>query len=139
MGLSIITPHYNDIDGLKRIYSCLMAQTNMNWEWLIVDDLSDKDVLSKIENWKKGIEDDKIRFIENTYKSNASVCRNKGIEVALFDNLIFLDADDYIANNFVANRHIVFKEFAVFPNYHVVDGKGKFVERRLKNKQDLRQ
>ena len=137
MGLSIITPHYNDLDGLKRIYSCLMGQTNMNWEWIIVDDFSDKGVLPKIRNWKKGLDDNRIRFIENVFKTNASVCRNKGIDIALFDNLIFLDSDDCIANDFVANRHVKFKEFAIFPNYHVVDGKGEFVERRLKNKQDF--
>lgn len=137
MGLSIITPHYNDLDGLKKIFISLQEQTNRDWEWIIVDDFSDKAVLSRIENWKEYIDDHRIRFIENTNKSNASVCRNKGIEIALFDNLIFLDSDDYIANDFVANRQIIFKEFAVFPNYHVVDDKGQFIKRQLENKQDL--
>ncbi len=137
MGLSIITPHYNDFDGLKRIYSCLMAQTNVNWEWIIVDDFSDKAVLFGIENWKKDIDDHRMRFIESTHKSNASVCRNKGIEVALFDNLVFLDADDYIANDFVVNRNIKFKEFAIFPNFNIVDSHGINIKRQLKSTQGL--
>lgn len=137
MSLSIITPHYNDLDGLKRIYICLQEQTKSDWEWIIVDDYSDKTLFFNIKQWAKNVEDNRVRFIENAQKSNASVCRNKGAEIALFDRLVFLDADDYIAKDFIANRYIEFEEFAVFPNYHVVDDKDNFIKKELKNKHDL--
>lgn len=137
MSLSVITPHYNDFDGLKRILTCLQEQTYKDWEWVIVDDCSDKSVLINIEEWKSNINDNRIRFIKNTSKSNASVCRNKGIELAKFENLVFLDSDDYIAEDFVSNRQIAFNEFAIFPNFHVVDNTSHFIKKELKNKEDL--
>jgi glycosyltransferase involved in cell wall biosynthesis len=137
MPLSIITPHYNNFDGLIRIYNCLKNQTSDDWEWIIVDDFSDENAIFNIKEWIRGIEDHSIRFIENEKKSNASVCRNKGADATLFENLVFLDADDFIAIDFVTNRNIAFEEFAIFPNYHVVDDKGDSIKKELKNKEDL--
>lgn len=124
MSLSIITPHYNDFDGLQRLYICLQDQTKSNWEWIIVDDLSDEAVLQNIDQWVKNNIDKRIRFVHNAQKTNASVCRNIGIEESLYDNLVFLDADDYISQDFVTHRSITFNEFAVFKNRAVVDRNG---------------
>ena len=52
-------------------------------------------------------------FIKNEEKTNASVCRNIGVDNSKYDNVIFLDADDSIGNNFVLNREIQFKDFAI--------------------------
>lgn len=124
MSLSIITPHYNDLDGLKRIYTCLREQTSPDWEWLIVDDASESIVLNALKKWLLINEDSKILFIESERKTNASVCRNKGVENAKFENLVFLDADDVISQDFVLNRTIEYTEFAVFKNMAVVDRNG---------------
>jgi glycosyltransferase involved in cell wall biosynthesis len=124
MSLSIITPHYNDFEGLQKLYNCLQVQTNSNFEWIIVDDFSDKNVLVKIKKWHKNLCDDSVQIIYNAQKSNASVCRNIGANEARFDNLIFLDADDSISQDFVLNRDITFVEFAVFKNTAIVDRNG---------------
>ncbi len=137
MGLSIITPHYKNFDGLKRIFTCLQNQTTTDWEWIIVDDFSDSSVLMEIEKWIKTTESNTIRFIKNKQKSNASICRNIGAEVALFDNLVFMDSDDYFSDHFVANRHIDVKEFAVFGNYYVVDDSGLSIKKELNNTKDF--
>ena len=124
MSLSIITPHYNDFDGLQRLYKCLQDQTKSDWEWIIVDDLSDNTVLHNIDQWIKNNIDKRVRFIPNLQKTNASVCRNIGIEEALYDNLVFLDADDSITPDFVSHRSIAFNEFAIFKNRAVIDRNG---------------
>lgn len=124
MGLSIITPHFNDMEGLVRIYRCLETQSSPDWEWIIVDDFSDSTVLFNVEKWRKSTDDHRIRFIQNVHKSNASVCRNLGAEAASFEDLVFLDADDYISLDFVLSRDITFNEFAVFKNTAVIDRNG---------------
>lgn len=101
-----------------------MEQTDTDWEWIIVDDFSDKTFLLKIEAWIYDIHENRIGFIKNETKSNASVCRNKGAERANFENLIFLDADDFISPDFVLSRAIEFNEFAVFKNTAVRDKNG---------------
>lgn len=115
--ISIITPHFNDIKGILNIKECLSAQTSDLWEWIIVDDCSDKEVQEKL----KAISDnsEKITVILNNTKTNASFCRNLGADKAKYNKLIFLDADDTILPDFVKNRLVEVKEFTVFQNFRV--------------------
>ncbi|TXE17111.1 glycosyltransferase family 2 protein [Psychroserpens burtonensis] len=124
MSLSIITPHYNEFEGLKRIYNCLLEQTDKGWEWIVVDDFSDNNIVLKIDEWINDINEKRIRFIKNASKTNGSVCRNQGAKASYYNNLVFLDADDYIAEDFVLNRDVDFEEFAIFKNNAIVDKNG---------------
>ncbi|KXN98422.1 hypothetical protein LS48_11805 [Aequorivita aquimaris] len=124
MSISIITPHYNGPDGLLQVYKCLLAQTEATWQWVIVDDLSELSIRKKIQDWHEDIEDDRVKLIFNTHKRNASVCRNIGVDFALYNHIVFLDDDDIISSNFVANRLIKFQDFAVFQNYSIIDKHG---------------
>ena len=125
MSISLITPHYNDPNGLQQVYKCLLAQTQASWQWVIVDDLSDPRIRKKIQDWHQLIEDDRVKLICNAQKSNASVCRNIGADAALYNRLVFLDSDDTISNDFVSNRLIQFKDFVVFQNNAVKDKQGR--------------
>jgi glycosyltransferase involved in cell wall biosynthesis len=121
MALSIITPHYNDLEGLKRVYTCLQEQTLTSWNWVIVDDKSDFETQKAIEHWCENLLDAKVQLFLNKEKTNASVCRNLGADLAKSDIFVFLDADDVITKDFVANRNISFTDFAVFKNTAVLD------------------
>ena len=89
MNISIITPHYNDFNGLQHIYKCLRKQSQASWQWVIVDDLSETSILKQIHYWHQRINDNRVQLICNDKKSNASICRNVGAEIALYENLIF--------------------------------------------------
>jgi len=128
MNISIISPHYNDLEGLQRVYRCLQKQTLDNWEWIIVDDFSDSGIRKTIRDWSITLENKKVNLILNSAKTNASVCRNKGAEVASFKYLVFLDSDDEISEDFIANRQIDFKDFVVFKNTAVIDKNGNIKE-----------
>jgi glycosyltransferase involved in cell wall biosynthesis len=121
MSLSIITPHYNDLEGLKRIYTCLKEQVSHDWEWVIVDDLSEFSVIKEVRDWHKLLGDKYVKLICNPNKTNASVCRNLGANAANSDVLVFLDADDYITPDFVANRQVEVIDFVVFKNSAIDD------------------
>ncbi|MDO6597690.1 glycosyltransferase family A protein [Oceanihabitans sp. 2_MG-2023] len=121
MSLSIITPHYNDFEGLKRIYSHLQEQTHSAWDWVIVDDKSDANTQDNIVKWHENLPDSKVQLYLNTEKTNASVCRNLGADLAKSNTLVFLDSDDKIAPDFVANRNVKFTHFAVFKNYYILN------------------
>jgi len=121
MSLSIITPHFNDFKGLQHIYSCLQKQTVADWEWIIVDDLSDLTIRQLIKDWYSNLTDKRVNLISNTDKTNASICRNIGANSAMNEHLVFLDADDIILPDFVENRQIDFADFAVFQNIGIID------------------
>ncbi|MDX9790953.1 MAG: glycosyltransferase family A protein [Candidatus Kapabacteria bacterium] len=118
--ISIITPHYNDIEGVLNIKKYLSQQTSTAWEWIIVDDCSDQE----IQSWLASIasDSDNIHVILNTAKTNASYCRNMGADKARFDLLIFLDADDTILPDFVRNRLIDVSDFVVFQRMNIQNG-----------------
>ncbi len=124
MKLSIITPHYQNFEGLKTIYDCLIKQSSNQWEWLIVDDFSDPDLQVSIQGFFESVSLQNIHIVFNTIKTNASVCRNIGIDRATHTNLVFLDSDDTISEHFVANRLIEVEEFNVFPHYFIQNEKG---------------
>jgi glycosyltransferase involved in cell wall biosynthesis len=120
MGLSIITPHYNNLDGLKSIFTCLQTQTSSDWEWIVVDDYSARDIIVDLKKWFKRLEDKNVKLICNTHKTTGSLCRNMGVDASNFNRLVFLDSDDLISPNFVANRQLDIKDFAVFGNYQIL-------------------
>lgn len=121
MAISVITPHYNDPKGLLQVYKCFSEQTQTSWQWVIVDDLSDAKIRIEIREWHNSLEDNRVKLICNDKKSNASVCRNLGVDNALYENLVFLDADDTVTPNFIENRQIKFNDFAVLKNTAVID------------------
>ncbi len=123
--ISIITPHFNDLEGLKRIYACLQQQSSDSWEWLVIDDLLDVTTRNMVRDFFTDITDNQVQLIFNTTKTNASVCRNIGIDRASHETLVFLDSDDRISDAFVANRQIELEEFVVFRNYNIVNEKGE--------------
>jgi glycosyltransferase involved in cell wall biosynthesis len=127
VSITIITPHYNDLAGLLKIYRCLQDQTNKSWEWVIVDDMSVATILQDVKDWYHVLNDERVKVIFNTIKTNASVCRNLGVEIATHQNLVFLDADDIIKPDFVQNRLISFSDFAVFPNHGVLNENDEIV------------
>lgn len=124
MHISIITPHYNDVEGLKYIYNCLCNQTLNEWEWIIVDDDSENALKHELGKWYESINDSRVKLINNTTKTNASVCRNIGADAASSNHLVFLDADDMISENFIMHRQVSFTDFAIFINTATIDKNG---------------
>lgn len=124
MGLSIITPHFNDVKGIRQIYDYLLQQSSQEWQWIIVDDCSDSTVQIELNQLFKETMTDNIKVVFREFKTNASSCRNKGVEFASYKNLVFLDADDKITSSFVKNRLIDVEEFSVFLNITLFNDKG---------------
>lgn len=89
--ISIIIPLYNKGNNIKETILSVLNQTYEDFELLIVDDGS-TDNSSDIV---KSINDRRIRYV---YKENGgpSSARNYGVQHALYDWILFLDADDQL-------------------------------------------
>ena len=124
MCISIITPHFNDFEGIKHTHKCLMNQDSDQWEWIVVDDFSDSIVRKSLKDYFKQHDCSNIKLIFNNLKTNGSICRNKGIDIASGNALVFLDSDDIISEDFVSNRLIDVEDFVVFKNSSIIDEKG---------------
>lgn len=91
--VSCIIPIYNAEPYLNEFFDSLMNQTFQNFEIICVDDASTDLSMSIISEYQKQRD---IVLIENKTRSGAACSRNKGLEAASGDYVIFLDCDDIL-------------------------------------------
>ena len=106
--ISIVTPYYNAKDFFEQTFNSVINQTLANFEWIIVDDGSNKENKDFLQGMVK--KDYRIRLFiqENQGQSKA---RNKGIKEALADIVVPLDADDLIENYFLEINYHALKHY----------------------------
>lgn len=95
LNYSIIIPHYNSLEKLRRLINSIPANRE-DIEILIIDDNSiyfEEDYLIK-----KDVKNINI-FKNLSDKKGAGVCRNIGLQNARGKWLVFADADDYFLEN----------------------------------------
>lgn len=95
--LTILTPTYNRAYILPNAYESLRAQTNKNFEWLIVDDGSIDNTKAVVEGFGKQLD---IKYI---YKENGGkhTALNIGFKYARGKYMIILDSDDCLTSDAV--------------------------------------
>ena len=96
--VSVIVPVYEPGEAIKKCMESLQGQTLQSIEMIFIDDCgkdgSIKFVLDAAER------DQRIRIIENEHNSGPGVSRNIGIKAACGEYLAFVDADDFISQNY---------------------------------------
>ena len=94
--VSVVMPIYNAGDYLTRAIGDILQQTLPELELICVNDGSTDNSLSIIKSFMK--KDQRIKLI-NQQNAGTSVARNVGIEAAVGQYIIFLDADDFYEKN----------------------------------------
>ncbi|HFI0550285.1 TPA: glycosyltransferase family 2 protein [Streptococcus suis] len=93
--ISIIVPIYNAERHLEECINSIVGQSYKNIEIILINDgstdSSERIVSSFLENH------DNIRYISQ-YNSGPSKTRNKGLQYASGDYIMFVDSDDYLSN-----------------------------------------
>jgi glycosyltransferase involved in cell wall biosynthesis len=101
--VSIIIPHFNRATLIKETVQSVLAQTNSNWELIIVDDWSDEKEFELISVFKN--DDERIKVIKRqSLTKGPSACRNEGVAYSKGEYLLFLDSDDALAPFCVEQR-----------------------------------
>ena len=99
MFLTVFTPTYNRAYTLGKLYEALCAQTEKDFDRIIVDDGSSDNTKVLVNEW---IQENKgpIRYIyqENAGKPSA---HNRGAQEAEGELFICVDSDDYLTGNAV--------------------------------------
>lgn len=96
--ISVIVPVYNTEKYLPRCIESVLAQTFVDWEMLLIDDGSTDASGSICDEY--AAKDERIRVF---HKENGGVssARNLGLDNARGEWITFVDADDYIEENFL--------------------------------------
>jgi len=91
--LSIITVNYNDKKGLQDTYRSLVAQSAMNFEWVVVDGRSSDGSVEFIEELARKTTLAHVTFVSERDKGIYDAM-NKGINLAHGRYALFLNAGD---------------------------------------------
>lgn len=94
--ITIIIPIYNAEKCLARCIESILHQTFTEFELLLIDDGSEDSTAKICRAYAE--QDDRIQYV---YQKNAGpdMARRKGVHTASCDYLMFVDADDYIAED----------------------------------------
>lgn len=106
--VTIFTPTYNRAYVLERLYSSLRAQSDHNFQWLIIDDGSTDNTSKLVQSWI----DEKNRFpITYRYYENGGKQRAINIAVQLIktEYIFIVDSDDQLTEDAVekVNRWLI--------------------------------
>ena len=96
--VTVVVPVYNAEKYLTECLESIQRQTYSNIEIILVDDGSKDNSPALCDAFQK--KDNRIRVIHKV-NEGAGKSRNKGIEMATGDYILFVDSDDFIKPNLV--------------------------------------
>ena len=99
--ISIIIPVYNKEQFILRILRSIQNQSFKDIEIIFCDDNSKDNSTILIEKYQK--EDERIVLLKHEKNKGTLVCRVDGINISKGEYILFIDADDFLVNNILAN------------------------------------
>ncbi len=105
---SIIIPIYNKEDYIDKCIDSIINQTFSNFEVVIINDGSTDNSSNKLND----ITDSRFKVISIS-NGGVSNARNIGISESTGQYIIFIDADDYIATEYLSTIHQALQQYQV--------------------------
>ena len=100
-------PVYNTEKYLETAILSVLMQTYGNFELICIDDCSTDSSLEILRQFSAS--DSRVKIIENDSNQGLSYNRNRGLDIAKGDYILFLDSDDWLAFNTLEILHSVAK------------------------------
>ena len=104
--VSVIVPVYNMEKFVKKCALSLIKQTYQRCEFIFVDDGSTDNSVGILQD----IKDERVKIICQENKG-VSVARNTGMGEASGEYIMFVDADDYVADDYVEYLYNLIKKY----------------------------
>ncbi len=106
--VSVIVPVYNVAKYLPRCIDSILSQTYSNLEIILVDDGSTDESGAICDKYAKTDTRIQVLHKENGGQSSA---RNKGLDIASGEFIAFVDADDWVAINYIEVMYLNLTKF----------------------------
>ncbi len=110
---SIIIPFYNRTKSVIESIKSVLNQESNNWELILIDDSSTKDI-SEIIKFLDSCKGYDIKLYKTERNSGPSTARNLGIFNSSGKYLTFLDAGDYLSPHFLTQMTETFLDELLF-------------------------
>ena len=130
--VTMIVPVYNAEKYIRRCLESILNQTYDNIEIICVNDCS-PDNSAEIVNEYVDKYPEKVIFIENEKNTGPGLCRDKAINIATGEFIMFVDSDDYISHDYVQTYldEIIRKKCDVVIGGYTKDIDGKLVKHKV--------
>lgn len=92
--VSVVITTYGRNDTLKRAIKSVLNQTHTNLEIIVVDDNASSKGNAEVDTIIQGINDSRVRLIQNEKNLGGALARNEGIYSSNAEFIAFLDDDD---------------------------------------------
>lgn len=101
--ITIVVPVYNKSQYIANTLEQILSQSYNNLEIICIDDCSTDDSYEILKKYKEN--DSRIILLRNQIRLGAAESRNRGLDIGRGKYIIFLDADDYYANDLVEKAY----------------------------------
>lgn len=125
--ITVFTPTYNRKKELGTLIESLKKQSNLDFEWVVVDDGSSDGTKEYIEEIKENLPFSvNYRYVENGGKMRAI---NHGMKMAQGEYFFIVDSDDFLSENAIETVYKYGKQLPlemggmVFRKINKIDGK----------------
>lgn len=128
--VSIITPLYNSKKYIAETIDSVLSQTYIDWEMIIVDDLSTDGGAEIVEEYSK--KDGRIKLIRLEKNGGPGASRNIAIKRAEGRYIAFLDSDDIWLRDKLEKQIKFMREMDIafsFTSYMWINEKGESLEK----------
>ena len=105
-------------EQLKDSIESILKQTYKNFEFLIINDGNNKELVNLIQQYN----DDRINLINNDVNMGLEKCLNKGLKIASGDYIVRMDADDISYFDRIEKQLKFIEEN---PEYAIVSGRAE--------------
>ena len=126
--ITIAIPTYNRPQFLQQAIQSCMEQIYKNFEIVIVDDGSEYNV----EDIVKQFNDPRIRFIKNSKNMGRSYTRNRCVEYAQGEYILWLDDDDVLLSDTLINYVRLLNNYddidVVYGKLKILEGERLFID-----------
>ena len=117
--LSIVMPVFNRKELVHIMIESIIANTYQDWELLAIDDGSTDGAYEML--CELALKDKRVKpYVRTELPKGAQTCRNKGLEQAKGEYVVFFDSDDYVSSSCLQTRIEFMKknpqmDFLIFP------------------------
>lgn len=121
--ISVVVPIYNCARFLNRTFSCFEAQTNQDFELILINDASTDNFEPLLHSFLERASFP-VRYIALPQHRGASAARNCGLSCAQGELICFVDADDLLDSNFLdmfQQKYLQTHYDLCFCNYYILD------------------
>ena len=102
--ISIVTPSYNHENYIDFFINSVLAQTEQDFELIIVDDYSKDNNVKKIEQYN----DPRIKLVKHDFNQGINASISDAVQMSTSDIICLIASDDMLCNNYLEEILTIF-------------------------------